>query len=1304
MELGHYLDVNKIDVAVVQETKLRSSDRTPSFPGFSVVRQDRAGSSARGGGLLTLVRHDVPYRVLPTNRSEDSALESLSISVPTGGGDKLTIVNVYCPPTRAGQNQVEARAAGFHPSSLPCHRGVLIAGDLNSHSPLWDPFQPGDASGEDLEHWLVDHGMMCLNDGSATRVNRGSGGLSSPDIAFVHGSRLAGCEWRTTDRLGSDHTVMQMDLECGVRFLRKPGPTRRSWNWKKADWEKFSAGVERALAQGESDLQGGSLDDRALFLSRTVLEAARTHIGETKARPSARPWMTREIRAAVRERNALGRRLGECREEWLAACKRVRDLIAKEKERRWRSFTGKLESSTEPAKVWRVIRSLGGSGAASGGKNEVLVHGNRELSTGSDKANAFCTHYAAVSRLEFSKEERLFGKGVRRRLRGLPLESDDLPECAPFTEAELARALQQAASNTACGEDGVAPRFLKHLGALGRQFLLRLLNGSWIAGYLPQTWRTALIVPIPKAGKKPGIDSHRPISLTSCVGKVLERMIAARLQHLAEGRGLLAQEQAGFRRRRCCEDQVLRLSQSVSDGFQRVPSQRTLLAMLDYSKAFDTVWREALLEKLMEAGIPRRYVVWVSGFLRNRLGRVVFDGEKSRRKVFRQGLPQGSVLSPLLFLFFINSVVEVVPGDVNVSLYADDVAVWTSDRRKEAALHKVRSAVAAIAQWSVKWKLRLSETKCTVSFFSQHPGEASWSPSFEVEGKTLRFEPNPVFLGVKFDRVLSFKAHAEMVAARAVGRSRVLSMLAGQDWGWRRASLLPVFLAFVRSVLDYCAAGWQPWLARSSFEILTRAQNRALRLVTGQCRTTPTEALALEAGVPQYPTVARTLWLRAYEKALRLPLGHPRRVAAECSVPHRMKRNSSWRREASNLATELGLGEPERTPFGPASTAPWNWLGWGDAVVATDLEEGAPEDSLRALAETSVHRWNGGTVIYTDGSLIPASLIGGCSAILLDGPAGEELVTDGAAVCLLGASSSFEVEVRALRLAVQLAARHPRVGRVVICSDSRSALDALRLPSDGDADGITCLRLEILQAGAAEVCLQWVPGHCGLRGNEIADRVAKASAGVGMQAGAPVVDVSVFGSLSDNVWAVDPGREVGPSEFVGPDVADVVHDVADVERIWWGRVRFLGVENVGRSFVGAVSHIRRLLIDPPPAHPRVALVYGTAGGTGAARNSTVRSLDSCCRTRADAVLLAQLRSGHCPALAAYRALYLPGADSNCPFCFQAPQTLEHWLRDCDALAPRRLTILGTAFPSLAVMTTNPVAVAAYARATLPRGT
>jgi len=148
-ELGHYINEHRVDVCLVQESKLGQRDRTPRFPGFTTIRQDRPHSGvggARGGGLLTLVREDIPYRRCSSVRDAgDSALESLSVVVPVGGGEKLTIVNVYCPPSRRPQG--EEGAAGFDPATLPCHRGALIGGDLNVHSPLWDPFQPGDAGG-----------------------------------------------------------------------------------------------------------------------------------------------------------------------------------------------------------------------------------------------------------------------------------------------------------------------------------------------------------------------------------------------------------------------------------------------------------------------------------------------------------------------------------------------------------------------------------------------------------------------------------------------------------------------------------------------------------------------------------------------------------------------------------------------------------------------------------------------------------------------------------------------------------------------------------------------------------------------------------------------------------------------------------------------------------------------------------------------------------------------------------------------------------------------------------------------------
>ena len=462
----------------------------------------------------------------------------------------------------------------------------------------------------------------------------------------------------------------------------------------------------------------------------------------------------------------------------------VRRLVAEEKERRWHAFVRELDGSSDPTRVWRVIRSLGGSSDVSKGRNETLVHGGREFTTGVAKADVFCQHYAAVSRLVFSKEERQQNKAVGRRLRGLDVGQDDLPECAPFSEEELLRALGQMKGRAAGGEDDISPRFLKNLGPVGRACLLECLNDSWRSGYCPQSWRNALIVPLPKAGKPASrLDSYRPISLTSCVGKTLERMIACRLQHLAEERGWWAQEQAGFRKGRCTEDQVLRLSQDVSDGFQRSPSQRTVLALLDYSRAYDRVWREKLLDGLMDAGLPRRFLLWIAAFLRNRQGRVVCDGERGRRRIFRQGLPQGSVLAPLLFLFFVNGLVKEVSG-VRVSLYADDVAVWAQDRLKEKALQRVEVAVGRIARWSAERKLQLSEGKCTLSLFSQHPGEASWQPESVVEGLRLRFDPHPVFLGVTFDRVLSFRPHAEKVAVQELCRP----LLASTGVGTGRAS------------------------------------------------------------------------------------------------------------------------------------------------------------------------------------------------------------------------------------------------------------------------------------------------------------------------------------------------------------------------------------------------------------------------------------------------------------------------------------------------------------------------------------
>ena len=147
-----------------------------------------------------------------------------------------------------------------------------------------------------------------------------------------------------------------------------------------------------------------------------------------------------------------------------------------------------------------------------------------------------------------------------------------------------------AKPNKAAGPDKVHPRFIKKLGPTALNFILTLFNTVWRTAKVPQAWRIADIRPILKKGKDPqNTSSYRPISLTSAMGKLMERLVTNRLVYILESKGLITKNQAGFRAGRSTEDQLLRLSQMVSDGFQEKPMKRTVLALFDYSKAYDTV-------------------------------------------------------------------------------------------------------------------------------------------------------------------------------------------------------------------------------------------------------------------------------------------------------------------------------------------------------------------------------------------------------------------------------------------------------------------------------------------------------------------------------------------------------------------------------------------------------------------------------------------------------------------------------------------------------------------------------------------
>ena len=218
--------------------------------------------------------------------------------------------------------------------------------------------------------------------------------------------------------------------------------------------------------------------------------------------------------------------------------------------------------------------------------------------------------------------------------------------------------------------------------------------------------------------------------------------------------------QAGFRPGRSTVDQVLFLSQSIADSFhQSKPGARTVLATVDFAKAFDSVWHSVLLSKLLSLDLPLCFVKWIRSYLSDRRSKVRICNSYSRPFRLRRGVPQGSVLGPVLFSLYINDLPTFLPTSVKTSLYADDLAIWASSPSVECATSIVQAALNRLVEWSSKWRLPLNPLKCETFFFSLDPCQSRIQLSLYILNTPLKFNPHPTFLGVTFDRTLSFKHH-----------------------------------------------------------------------------------------------------------------------------------------------------------------------------------------------------------------------------------------------------------------------------------------------------------------------------------------------------------------------------------------------------------------------------------------------------------------------------------------------------------------------------------------------------------------
>ena len=487
---------------------------------------------------------------------------------------------------------------------------------------------------------------------------------------------------------------------------------------------------------------------------------------------------------------------------------------------------------------------------------------------------------------------------------------------------ELKNSLRSLKNGKAPGPDNIRPEYLKHLPQVAMEQVLILMNYSWWHSWVPQQWRTATIVPVLKKGNDPSqVGSYRPIALTSHLGKCA-KIVNARLMWWLEEHGKLSPYQAGFRAGRSTTDQCLRLSQRVSDGFQHKPPKRTLLALFNHSRAFDTVRRTSLLGKMIDKEVPESFIAWTRSWLSNRTARVRVGDEVGRTRLLREGVPQGAVLSPLLFIIFIDDLLGRFKEDTLVSAYADDLALAVSNSSKEEAESCMQGEVDKVVRWSTEYGLTLNIGKCEACLFTPSTAEYKWKPTLTIAGQTIQETQNPRFLGITYDKMLTFNKHVEEVTSKMRSRMCLLNAVGGADWGWSRDSMKMIYTATQRSIAEYGSSAWAPWISRTSMERIECAQRRAARRITGATASTPVEALSREAGLEEQKTRYQRTAVCLYDRWQHLEEGDPRREVSGGDVRRRTKK-MDWREQSRRIYEQIMGAVPDAEEEVSGQAPPW---------------------------------------------------------------------------------------------------------------------------------------------------------------------------------------------------------------------------------------------------------------------------------------------------------------------------------------------------------------------------------------------
>ena len=385
----------------------------------------------------------------------------------------------------------------------------------------------------------------------------------------------------------------------------------------------------------------------------------------------------------------------------------------------------------------------------------------------------------------------------------------------------IAKLLRELDPGKASGPDGIPNRILKGTANEIAPFMTILFNNALATGTLPKDWTTANVTPIYKKGSRHDPANYRPVSLTVVCCKLMEHILCKHILDHLENHHILTDLQHGFRSGHSCESQLLITCHDVVSNYDK--KLQTDILILDFSKAFDTVPHDRLLKKLEHMGVGGNINRWIKSFLTNRTQKVLVDGEVSNAVSVDSGVPQGSVLGPLLFLCHINDLPDWVSKGTQVRMFADDCLVYRQIKKQQDHI-QLQNDLHALESWSEMWGMSFNPIKCYKMTVARGKTPSDWI--YTLCHPLEQVDSNP-YLGVQLSDDLKWGKHINKVTKKA---NSTLGFLRRNLKSCPQTLKETAYKSLIRSVLEYSSSVWDPHF-KQDIKQLEAVQRRAARFV-----------------------------------------------------------------------------------------------------------------------------------------------------------------------------------------------------------------------------------------------------------------------------------------------------------------------------------------------------------------------------------------------------------------------------------------------------------------------------------------